>query len=156
MSSNLRSVRNVGEDITFLYRKPRLMQPILPRNRSDAAVPKVMPSHVDSFFITPEHLINRKCGYAYVWVTSSCCRGRNRGKKHFGLTHHTVKKGENPFEEWHYRKYSSIGGLEEVESWPGHTAFLSRPCLHRTCHPNQLQAAATLTFSRNVLSCLLN
>lgn len=34
MSSNLRSVRNVGADITFLYRKPELMLPILPQNRN--------------------------------------------------------------------------------------------------------------------------
>ncbi len=75
----------------------------------------------------------------------------------FGWTNYTFKRVrcKNPERELHYGEYSSNSGLEQLES-RGHTAFLFRPCSHRTCYPNQLQAAARVTFTRNFLSCLLN
>lgn len=84
--------------------------------------------------------------------------------KHVMVEHYeeycTFKKApcKSPKRELHYGKYSSISGLEQHETrgtLP--SAFPSPGHAHtETCHPNQLQAAGRVTFSRNFLSCLLN
>lgn len=51
----------MGAVVTFLYRKPGLMHPILAHKRhsSDSSMPKVIPSHVGCLFISSDNLMNR-------------------------------------------------------------------------------------------------
>lgn len=137
MSSNLRSARNVGEDITFLYRKPRLMHPILPQNRHSWVThhcPRLCPHMMAVLFITTDNLINRGSRPPFLineeqkwyrgtgaeemviqssWIVWILWRA-SFGCSYYALKRSLCLKRKKPDRGLHYGKYSSISGQGQL------------------------------------------